>query len=290
MLKFKDYLIEGGNIGADGVKPESLSVEDRAKKSEDIRHMAHEMNRKSGHVLYGKHGNAINKGTAFSGSTKHYMDKSIKDEDFKKVKPHGTGDVDIQVPREHKEKVEHLLKPGTKHGNFSVVHTKKHGEEISAVMKHHPSGKHHQVDFEYTDFHKKTHEPTEFSQMYHNSHMEDLKHGLKGAHHKMLLSAVTHKDHKPDTPDNRTHSCGYQGLKDKKTGEADKDIASIHHKMFGKKADKSDIEHMHSFKGVAHLMKKHLSPEQQKNVVHSYSTGKSEGHEHSVNKLKEFLK
>jgi hypothetical protein len=63
------------------------------------------------------------------------MSQGVNDKDFAKHKP-SVGDIDAQVTTDHKEKLASTLTAGRKFGKYTVVGTKKHGNEISAVMKH----------------------------------------------------------------------------------------------------------------------------------------------------------
>jgi len=303
----RKYLSEGGNIEIGGTTSEPLHVKDREQHLKSIHKMLSSVNKSTGHVLFGKHENALKKGTAFAGSTHHLMNPSIKTSELHKVKP-SFGDLDVQIPAEHKDHVEKALATGAKHGDYTVVGTKKHGSQISAVMKH-KSGAHHQVDFESKPYDAATHEPTKFSQMSNNSHYGDLKSGLKGVFHKYLLGATTSANkqsgvvqstkrgkvvHTPEE-DIKAHTFSVaSGLRQKHTpvieggkhktvggklayheqkpseSHYDTDLSSIHHKIFGKKPGSGDVEAMHSFHGVAGLMKKHMNSEQQRNVVHSF--------------------
>lgn len=265
MKKFKEFLTEGGNVKIGDTSSEPISIGEREKKAKDIKGMLHSINKASGHKLFGKEAKGIESGSIYGGSSHHMMNEKIPTKELKKHKK-SFGDVDVQVPKEHKADVESHLKPGSQHGKFTVVGTHKHGEEITAVMKH-EDGKHHQVDFEYSDFHN--HEPTPFSKLGHISHYEDLKNGLKGAAHKHLLNAVTHAN-----TDRKYSFSGAKGVKEKADKKApyDTDLSSIHHKLFGKKPTGSDIEDMHSFHGVTRLMKKHFGHEQIGRVIHDYTT------------------
>lgn len=209
MISFKNFIVEGGNIvvkhheTGESVGSESIDSNDRKHVSKDIHDSLSELDKsfqkKHGTSLFG---NALKNNTAYAGSTKHFMDSGISDSEFKKHKP-TVGDIDTQVPEEHKDKLEEHLQPGSKYGNFTVVGNKKHGNQISAIMHHGPTGKNHQVDFEPVEYDKKTQEPNELAKFSHSSDWGDVKNGVKGAFHKMLLSSTTAAGSKPAIVENK---------------------------------------------------------------------------------------
>lgn len=299
-----EFLAEGGNVKVGGVGSEPIHMHERSSKVKDIHNMFRSVNKATGHELFGKHERGLHKGTAYAGSTRHMMNPELSDSDFGKHKK-SFGDVDVQVPHHTKEKLESVLKPGTTHANFSVVGTHRSGDQISAIMHHKPSGKNHQVDFEYKEYDHKTHEPTKFSQFSNNSDLSDMKSGLSGAHHKFLLQATTaahkrdavvtdkkgvnthgqHEVHSFSTSkglrerhapvmDGTTqkHVFGTPVFRDRspKEAEYDTDLKSVHQKLFGAKGTRSGVEAMHSFHGTAGLIKKHFNPTQQADVVSKF--------------------
>lgn len=294
-----NYLFEGGNvkIGEQGAEP--ITADKRSSRATDIHVMLRGMNKASNHELFGEHENALKSGTAFAGSTRHMMNTTgIHDREIKKYKP-TFGDVDIQVPHTSKETVKNLLTPGSKHGVFTVIGSKASGNQISAIMKH-DDGQHHQFDFEFKHYDPQTHEPTKLSQFIYNSHWDDIKQGIKGANHKMLVHSFNSKDGERKGIVNgketniQTHVLSELGMRAKhipemsgskqktegglpvyrelKPNEAtyDTDMHSITSKLIGKNATPKDIDKLHSFGGSIELMKQHFNPEQQRNVIKSY--------------------
>ena len=306
MKSFRQFILEGGNIvvkhpeTGEDVGSDSIDAKDRSQVSQDIHHSLGELDKKfkesHGTSLFG---NALHSGSVYSGSTKHFMDKNIPDAEFKKHKP-TVGDIDTQVPEEHKDKLEQHLQPGAKYGNFTVVGNKKHGSQISAVMKHEPTGKHHQVDFEAVEYDKKTKEPNELAQFSHSSDWGDVKNKVKGAFHKMLLSSTTAAGSRPAIVENKkgernvedaekhafsvdkglrerhkqvdTTSSGQPVYKELSPKESsyDTNLSSIHHKLFGKPGTPEDIHKISSFTGLADQIKKHIPPEHHEKVVNKF--------------------
>lgn len=305
MRSFKEFITEGGNIvikhpeTGEDVGSESINSEQRSSVSNDIHNSLKKMDssfqKKHGHSLFG---NSLNSGSVYAGSTNHFMDKSISDDEFKQHKP-TVGDIDTQIPSEHKDKLEQHLTPGAKFGKMTVIGTKKHGSQISAIMKHEPTGKHHQVDFEPVEYDKKTQEPTQFAQFSHSSHWDDVKNGVKGSFHKMLLSSITaanshdaiveDKKGKREIQNIEPHAFSVdKGLRERhkqidsvsgmpvykettpKESVYDTNLKSIHKKLFGKPGTAADIKKIGSFSGLAEHIRRHLTPEQHEKVVHKF--------------------
>ena len=270
MKTFKDFIIEGGNVKVKTEKGEvsaaPFKVKNRSEQAGDV-HQAlsdiHDsMNKEHGIHLFGKGKKALNSGSLYAGSTRQFMNKDkskISDAEFKKHKP-SVGDLDVQIPAEHKETLTSHLTPGKKFGKYTVVGTKKHGNEVSAIMRH-DNGEHHQFDFEGVHYHQD--EPSKGEQLLHNSSWEDTKAGIKGLHHKILLNAVGGSTHKFSI----TH-----GLRSR-TDESDKgtnEPEKITNKLFGQKADHSKIE---SFHGVTELIKKHIPKERHQEIYDKFKSG-----------------
>lgn len=299
-----NLITEGGNVHLGDKKTVPIPIEKRDSRREHVHEFLRSVNKAAGHHLFGKEEKALHSHSAYSGSSRHMMDASIATHELGKHKKK-FGDVDVMVPHDSEHHLLHALKPGSKHGKFHVVGVRKIGSQHTAVVRH-EDGDHNQIDFEYKPY--KNHEPTKFAQWSQNSHMKDLKTGLKGVFHKHLLNAVTsaHAKHgiietigkkktKHEEGEVREHTFSpnhglrakhYPVMKDgkhvhhgphgvyseHKTGEVpyDQDLHSIHHKLFGKKGSSVDIDSMHSFHGTAGLIKKHLHPSTHKKIVHSF--------------------
>jgi hypothetical protein len=270
MYKFKQYLNEGGNVKVSvgdkkfHAEPIKVTSKTRKKVANDVHEalsaMHDSFHKETGQHLFGKDKKALHTGSAFSGSTKHLMNvHHISDEEYAKHKPE-TGDADVLIPAEHKNALEHHLTPGKKFGKYTVVGTKKHGNELSAVMRH-QNGEHHQFDFEASHYHKD--EPSEGDQFIHNSHWADTKAGIKGVHHKLLLNAIGGATHKFSN----TH--GLRSRTDEHD-EGTKDPKEISKKLFGSKADHTKV---HSFIGLTDLIKKHIHPSRHQEIYNKFKEG-----------------
>jgi hypothetical protein len=133
-----------------------------------------------------------------SGSTK-FLFSLITDETFIKYKP-VVGDIDIMVNKDIKKDFETFLQTiegkhitdnfgylGQDRTNFN--HTCLTVFQYTYYNKSIKYNTNIQIDFEYVDFCEGR--PTEFAQLSHNSDWLDIKEGIKGFAHKMLLTNIT---------------------------------------------------------------------------------------------------
>lgn len=268
MIRFKTFITEGGNVKvktADGeVSAAPFKIKDRSAQAQDVHDaltsIHNSFHAATGKHLFGKGAKALATGSAYSGSTKQFMDKdtkSIPDAEFKTHKP-SVGDVDVQVPKEHKEALATHFKPGDRHGKYTVVGMKKSGNETHVVMRH-DNGEHHQFDFEHVNYEHD--EPTKSEQFLHSSSWEDAKKGIKGAHHKILLNAVASTSgHKFSI----THGLRSRTNVDDPGVSAPKEVST---KLFGAKADH---EKVNSFVGLADSIKKHIPAEHHQDIYNKF--------------------
>ena len=268
MLGFKSFIAEGGNITfgkkGDVNAPQAAPFPVTSQTRGHIRNEIHSalgsihdtFHKATGEHLFGKDKQRLHDATAFSGSSHDLMGHHVSHEEFAKHKP-SVGDVDVQVSKEHKDALAQHLQPGHKHGNFTVVGVKKHGDETSVGLKHNDTGHIHQVDFEGVK-----HPGSESDRFLHSSNWEDTKAGIKGAHHKILINAVGGEKHKFSIS---------HGLRSR-TDESDPGAThprEVAHTLFGPKADESKI---HSFQGVTHLIKKHVPAEQHQAIYDKFKS------------------
>jgi len=248
MKTFLSYLAEGGNIkvGDHAAAPFKVTAENRDSRVKDIHDSMHALN-KSFHAEHGHH--LFDGGKAhYGGSSMQLMDKDIPAAEFAKHKP-TVGDVDVHVPHENGDKLHDHLKPGTKFGKYTVAGVKKHGIDVSAVMKH-DNGETHQIDFI-----KGKHARAEQSFL-HSSHWDDVKKGVKGSHHKLLLNTAA----------GETHKFSISGGLKSRTDDEDKGHQhpeKISKALFGKNADHEKI---HSFHGTAELIRDHIPAKEHQGI------------------------
>ena len=262
MISFKNFLkeqqslLEGGNMSHEGHVAEPFDNDNRVRHQDDVKEFLHDVHNEHekenpGEHIYGHGAKALHTGSAFSGSTKDYMDHKTSTDRLKKAKPKGAGDIDTQVDKKHFSSLKKTLAPGRKFGKFTVV--KMHyGSEHNALVKHNETGEHHQIDFEPAEY--KDHEPSHFDRFSHSANLEDTEQaGAKGVHHKLLLNALGGDKHKFSS----LHGLGVRKEDKKANPEWDKDTHSITKKLFGDKAPESNLHH---FRGLVENIKNHRHP------------------------------
>ena len=273
MLTFKAFstLMEGGNVKIGDVEstPVAVNKDNRSQVQNDthefLSNVSNSFKKEHGSHLFGKNNKALTTGSTYSGSTKHLMDNNIGHDEFVKHKrklpddSHAhVGDIDVKVPNEHMENLHKHLTTGKKFGKYTVVGVKRGGGEHHALIKHENGGT-HQVDFEGSHYEKD--EPSKFDQFSHSSDWKDTKLGIKGAHHKQLLNAVGTDKHKFSI----MHGLGSR--EGPKSPKWENDTKKITHKLFGPKADE---QHLHSFHGLAHLIKHHIPASEHQKIYDKF--------------------
>jgi len=286
MITFKSfvYLSEGGNVKVGDATASPIHVTPKNRESvqndthEFLHHVAHSFHQAHGGHLFGKNHKALHTGSAFSGSTKHLMDKNINHKEFvqhkKKAKDseHAeVGDIDVKIPHEHAENLGKHMSPGKRFGKYTVVGVKRSGGEHHALVKH-DNGQTHQVDFEGSHYHKD--EPTHFDKFAHSSDWHDTKSGIKGVHHKQLINAVGTTHHKFSI----MHGLGSR--ENPKEPKWEKDTHKITKTLFG---DKAQEKHLHSFHGVAHLIKHHIPASEHQKIYDKYKADTEKTNKHIDN-------
>lgn len=270
MLKtFGQFLMlsEGGNISVEGgsAAPFAVTARNRSSRQADIHHALSDMHdqfhKETGEHLFGKNKAGLQSGSTYAGSTRSLMDKKLQHKDVAEAMPM-TGDVDAQMHHDHKNQMAKFLFPGRLIGKYMVVGTKKHGNEVSAVMRH-ENGEHHQFDFEGVHTDPETGEPTPGEQFLHSADFSDRQRGIKGLHHKVLLNAIA-------SANNQKFSITH-GLRSRDSAKEDKGITDpteVSSALFGPDADHSKV---HSFQGLAELVKKHVHPDQHAAIYQKFA-------------------
>ena len=263
---FGKFLIEGGNISVEGgaAAPFQVTARNRASRMNDIHgalsDLHDQFHKETGQHLFGVNKSGLKTGSTYAGSTRALMNPALQHKDVAEAMPM-TGDVDAQMHHEHKNQMAKFLFPGRLIGKYMVVGTKKHGNEVSAVMRH-ENGEHHQFDFEGVHTDPTTGEPTPGEQFLHSADFSDRQRGIKGVHHKLLLNAIASAS---GNKFSITH-----GLRSRDAGKDDPGISDpneVTSALFGPNADPSKI---HSFQGLSELVKKHLPPEQHAAIMNKF--------------------
>lgn len=232
-------------------------------------------------------------GAFFNGSASFLFCDKISDEEFVRNKP-SVGDVDLTVPESKEQSVRKVLSiffrmdeiiNGIKYSGH-----KESKDQILFLFDYDTGERNYsvQVDFEFVEYEEG--EPTDFEQFVHNSSWSDIKEGLRGSLHKILIQAIakgssqikngtviTPKRGQVSTAKRHRNAAIYsfsvpEGLRIKYKPEAgDKyrftpasessrvqDVSEIFRRLF-KKPPESDreIKLFHSFKGTLQLMNKY---------------------------------
>jgi hypothetical protein len=202
-FKTKSYVIEGGNVrvkdsssnihGADEI---DLQKHSRAEIAEKLLYFFHVINLKfeelNGEKIWPNIID-IDSGHIFNGSSEHFFNSNISDEDFIYSKK-AIGDIDVTVPNNKKHDVFNFLtnlreQQITKNVAFLGIkqETLDKGHQISTLVRI-DDHINIQIDFEFLEY--VNGRPSEFAKFSHSSSWEDIKQGLKGVLHKYLLQAL----------------------------------------------------------------------------------------------------
>jgi hypothetical protein len=281
MIKtFGQFLLaEGGNISVEGgsAAPFVVTARNRSQRQADIHgalsDLHDQFHKETGEHLFGKKKSGLSSGSTYAGSTRSLMDENLPHKAVADAMP-TTGDVDAQMHHDHKNQMAKFLFPGRLIGKYMVVGTKKHGNEVSAVMKH-ENGEHHQFDFEGVHTDPKTGEPTPGEQFLHSANFSDRQRGIKGLHHKVLLNAIA-------SANNQKFSITH-GLRSRDSAKDDpgiSDPSEVTSALFGPKADASKV---HSFQGLSELIRDHVHPDHHAAIYQKFadSVSKMKGADHS---------
>ena len=125
-----------------------------------------------------------------SGSSLHFFDTDIPDEEFVRVKPL-VGDIDTQVNRDLKDQITNWLDSVKDKavGPAILLGYELGNEQYSSLWQFSEPPIKIQIDLEFVEFDKSG--PTSWSQFSHSSSWDDLGQGIKGVFHKYLMRAFT---------------------------------------------------------------------------------------------------
>lgn len=295
-------MTEGGNlkVGDVAAEPMLLGVKhDRSQRQGDIHDFLHSVNdahiAETGQHLFGSKGEAINDRSAFAGSSRAFMDPSISDEEHNTYKKK-VGDVDVMVPEQHSDTLSKIIKPGEKYGNYTIVGSKKSGAQ-NLVLARHKDGQVQQFDMEPSRY--EGNKPSEWNQFSHSSDWNDVKNGVKGAFHKLMLNAMTSAngkfgmirtkkgDAEGFVPSHRFsvdrgmreghaqigEEDGKPIFRELKPAESQytTDVPTIYKQMFNRNPSRQDVHEFGSYGGLLKHMGQHLSPEQRGRVIDKFS-------------------
>jgi hypothetical protein len=202
-LTQKTVLAEGGNLKIETKEGQTvfadridLTVVSRKKLAKNLLEFFHQLNSKFeakfGFKLW-SNPSILDSGHAFNGSSEHFFNSSITDDEFSKYKSK-VGDIDITVPESQKDNLHELL--NTLEGKQITTSSKLLGCKQDTVGEGHQlnclvniDGKINvQIDFEFSDYEEDL--PSKFAKFSHSSDWEDIKAGYKGVLHKYLLQSI----------------------------------------------------------------------------------------------------
>lgn len=183
----------GGNVKINGIASVPFTLEERDHVVPLIRSLLIELNIICDYRLFaGCLRSALNKCTAYSGSSRMYMDPKVKESDIQ-AKP-TYGDIDVIVAKESQSILAEVLAEGAIIDSvWRVIGYKQIASSFSCLIED-PQGTVRQIDFEFKDYDPETHEPTKFAQWSQSVTLVDLQAGIKGTFHKHLISACLEAD------------------------------------------------------------------------------------------------
>jgi hypothetical protein len=125
-----------------------------------------------------------------SGSSLHFFNTDIPDEEFIAKKPK-VGDIDTQVNRDYEGNLEQFLTANQNKviGPAKLLGFQRGNEQFSSLWEFTDPPIKVQIDLEFVAFDKKG--PTAWSQFSHSSSWDDLQAGIKGVFHKFLIQSFT---------------------------------------------------------------------------------------------------
>ena len=125
-----------------------------------------------------------------SGSSLHFFNTDIPDEEFTRVKPK-VGDIDTQVNKDYEGNLNQFLSAHQNKviGPATLLGFQRGNEQFSSLWEFTDPPIKVQIDLEFVAYDKKG--PTAWSQFSHSSSWDDLQAGVKGVFHKFLIQAFT---------------------------------------------------------------------------------------------------
>jgi len=125
-----------------------------------------------------------------SGSSLHFFNTDIPDDEFSKVKPK-VGDIDTQVNKESEENLEQFLNSVQDKvvGNAKCLGFQRGNEQFSSLWELTDPPIKVQIDLEFVAYDKD--QPTDWAAFSHSSSWDDLGAGIKGVFHKYIIQSFT---------------------------------------------------------------------------------------------------
>lgn len=183
----------GESILADRIDLNLISRTELSKKLLAFFHKLNQLFQKKFQTKIWPNSSVLDNGHAFNGSSEHFFNVAISDEEFKKHKSK-VGDIDITVPEDKKEMLHELLQE--LEGKQITAFTKFVGSKQDTVGEGHQINSlvnvdnklNVQIDFEFSSYEQDA--PSKFAKFSHSSDWEDIKAGFKGVLHKYLIQTI----------------------------------------------------------------------------------------------------
>jgi hypothetical protein len=244
-----------------------------------------------------------------SGSSLHFFDTNIPDEEFTRVKPR-VGDIDTQVDKTLLPDLQQFLTAiqGKQIGGATFIGYDKGNEQFLSLWEFQDPPIKIQIDFEFVDYENS--KPTDWSKFSHSSAWEDLQQGIKGVFHKWIIQALgtlsskefyTTKGKAPvrdnmfsfavSSKEGGGLRAKYQPVVDPQTGQPmtrdglpvmkalppsgyNNDVTSILTTLFGDRITPQQVKQLvpkfWSFTGILEIMNTVLRPEEKETVLQGF--------------------
>ena len=193
----KTVLVEGGNLEIDGNQAQQidLQVHNRAYITPILSTLLDAINagfqQGAGGPLWSP--KVLKSRKFLSGSSLHFFNTEIPDEEFERVKPK-VGDIDTQVNKDAEPQLAQWLDSvkGQVVGNAKFLGYSRGNEQYSSLWELTDPPIKVQIDFEFVDYEKD--QPTDWSGFSYSSSWEDMTQidgAIKGVFHKWLIQSLS---------------------------------------------------------------------------------------------------
>jgi len=299
--KFFEILLCGGNVRVGDIQATPITNKTNRRKFvkeliDNLLILNKTFQKEYGFKIWEKE-SYLKSGKVFSGSSEHFINLEISDEDYFSKKK-STGDIDIQVSEQIEKQLHEFFKTNKTFGSMTYIGQSQSAVgQISALFDFKEWGLTPQCDFEFIDIGEDG-MPTPFSHWSRSSAWKDIEQGIKGVMHKFVLANLDHaftadlliqKGKKKIVKKETVHMFAFSvknGLRPKyrlvdgssdtweaipaKEGVYTKDIPEIFKILFKKKATVKDLDNFNSFIGIIGMVDKYFDKKQQKKVVDAF--------------------
>lgn len=192
---FTKKLFEGGNLAVDGHDAQQidLKVHNRAYMVPVLDTLLNSINtgfqQSQGGPLWSP--KVLKSRKYLSGSSLHFFNTDIPDEEFERVKPK-VGDIDTQINKDAESNLAQYLDSvkGQVVGNSKFLGYSRGNEQYSSLWELTDPPIKIQIDFEFVDYDEKD-QPTDWAGFSHSSSWDDMSEGIKGVFHKFLIQSLS---------------------------------------------------------------------------------------------------